>query len=137
MYIYTYMYFFVDMFIFTIRTRLLHICYVRCRVHATNAIDDDNNHTEGCFMLETFALLNCFFSNRAELHVHSCHSFWLRESDLVTTQSGGDVFLYAFRKTCVQCYVSWSVVTHEHGSNIVRILFEHSSSTVLTGFEHD
>jgi hypothetical protein len=56
---------------------------------------------------------------------------------LVTTQRAGDVFLYAFRKTCVQCHVSWSVVTHEHGSNIVRILFEHSSSTVLTGFEHD
>ena len=72
-YIYTYMYFFMDMFIFTIRTRLLNICYVRWRVHATNAIDDDNNQTEVCFMLETFSLLNCFILNWGELHVHSCH----------------------------------------------------------------
>ncbi len=56
-------------------------------------------------------LWSCCILKWDELHVQSCHSYRLRESDDVATQRAGDVFLYAFRKTCMQCHVSWSVDT--------------------------
>jgi hypothetical protein len=56
-------------------------------------------------------LWSCCISKWDELHVQSCHSYRLRESDDVATQHAGHVFLYAFGKTCMQCRISWSVYT--------------------------
>ena len=46
-----------------------------------------------------------------ELQVQSCHSYCSRGSEHVAKLHAGDVFLYAFRKTCMQCLVSLSVVS--------------------------
>ena len=56
-------------------------------------------------------LLNCCIGNCNELHVQSCHEYCLLESGNVARQRAGDVFLLAFRKSCMHCHVSWSVVS--------------------------
>jgi len=55
-------------------------------------------------------ILHCCIVNSDELHIQSCHALILLESWDVGRQRAVDVFLYAFRRTCMQCHVYWSVV---------------------------
>jgi hypothetical protein len=45
--------------------------------------------------------------NCGELQVQSCHSYCSHGSENVAKLHAGDVFLDAFRKTCIQCLVSF------------------------------
>ena len=49
--------------------------------------------------------------NCGELEVQSCHSYCSHGSEDVARLRAFAVFLYAFRKTCMQCHVSWSCGT--------------------------
>ena len=55
--------------------------------------------------------LNRCIVNCDEVHAQSCHEYCLHESDDVARQRAVDVCLYAFRKTLMQCHVSWPVVS--------------------------
>jgi|AntRauTorckE5430_2_1112549.scaffolds.fasta_scaffold52125_2 hypothetical protein len=46
-------------------------------------------------------VMNCCILNCDELHVKSCQEYCLHLSVNVARQGAGDVFLYAFRKTCM------------------------------------
>jgi hypothetical protein len=70
--------------------------FVRYRFRATYATGNDIPQTK----------LNCCIMNCGELHVQSCHSYLSHGSEDVARLRAFAVFLYAFRKTCMQCLVS-------------------------------
>jgi hypothetical protein len=61
---------------------------------------------DSCTILSNLCIVSC-----DELHFQACQEYWLHESDDVARQGAVDVFLYDFRKICMQCHVSRSVVS--------------------------